>query len=98
LLWAVSPAKLWTRFVEFSGIERLPNCHAMLRIQKQKKSDEQFSPEETARRDDTLLFQLLKTPPRPRDELKAKPNRKPSRAKTASRKRRKTARSPQISC
>jgi hypothetical protein len=57
----------------------------------QKNSDESFTAEQVAKRGDALLFQLLKTPPRPRDELKAKPKRKPSRAKGASRKPRKTA-------
>ncbi len=56
----------------------------------QKNSDESFTAEQVAKRGDTLLFQLLKTPPRPRDELKAKPKRKPSQAKTASRKRHKS--------
>jgi hypothetical protein len=32
---------------------------------KAKKSDDQFDAAETARRGDALLFQLLKTPPRP---------------------------------
>ncbi len=56
-----------------------------------KKSDEQYSPEETARRGDTLLLQLLKTPPRPREKLKARTKRKPSRAKAASQKPKKSA-------
>jgi len=58
---------------------------------KSAPKGDQFDAAEIARRGDTLLFQLLKTPPRPRDELKVKPKRKPSRAKTASPKPRKTA-------
>ena len=56
-----------------------------------KQADEQFSLEETARRGDTLLLQLLKTPPRPREKLKAWTKRKPSRAKAASQKPKKSA-------
>jgi len=56
---------------------------------KAKESDDQFTPAEIAQRRDTLLFQLLKTPPKPRAAPKAK--RKPSRAKGASRKARTVA-------
>jgi hypothetical protein len=58
---------------------------------KSSPEENEFTPEQTAQRRDTLLLQLLKTPPQSREKLKAKAKLKPSRPKAARRKSRKKA-------